>query len=431
MKRVLQITYCGILIFLAGCSSLQSFDSDWINQILYTPTPSPVKTATITPVAVQTDVSSTGQPEPAVSEPKVLRIWLPPQFNPNANNAAATLLKQRLANFKAQHPGIEIDVRIKAETGEADLLNSLSVTSMAATGALPDLIALPRPALESASQKGLIRPLDDFSVELEDSDLYPYARELAKVDGTPFGIPFAGDALVISYRPDLVWIKSWDDILLSEGHLIFAAADPQAQVGLALYMSAGGELLDAQGKPMLDQEILTQVLEIFSKGRAATLFPAAATNISGDDQVLQEYRARRADMAILHYSNYRANQDGLIQPLMGLKPESHYTFATTWMWALPGQVTENRALAAELAEFLTADDFLPRWIQETGYLPTRQSSTSEATDSPIPAIVAAAQPIPSTDTLTVLGPIMQEAITRVLSGEQPEAVARSVVEKLK
>lgn len=429
MNRVLRIAACGLLIFLAGCSSLQSIDTDWINRILYTPTPVPIKTTTPTPEPAQTSELSTGQPP--VAQPQVLRIWLPEQFNPNANNPAATLLKQRLAEFEAEHPGLQLDIRIKAETGDADLLNSLSVTNMAAQKALPDLVALPRPALEVAAQKGLVHSLDEYSTELQKADWYPYAREVAKVDGTVYGIPFAGDAEVILYRPDLVWIKTWNDILLSEGHLIFAGADPQAEVGLTLYVSAGGNLLDAQGHPTLDQEILTQVLELFAKGRAATLFPAAATNISSDPQTLQEYRTRRADMAIVRFSDYRADQDGLVQPLMGLKPDTHFTFASGWVWSLAGQNPENQALALELAKFLMDDNFLLRWVPAAGYLPTRRPATNRDASSPIPDVIEAMQAGPSSDTVAALGPLMQEALTRVLNGEQPDAVARSVVEKLK
>ena len=431
MNRIRRIAGCALLIFLAGCSSLQSFDSDWINRILYTPTPVPAKTATPIPLSTQSTQASNGQPLPTgSSQPQILRVWLPPQFNPDVNNPAAALLKQRLSNFEAEHPGLEIDVRIKSEQGDADLLNSLAVTSLAAPSALPDLVALPRSMLEAAVQKGLVRPLGDLSSELTSPDLYPYARDLGKVDGTPYGIPFAGDAMVITYRPELVWIKSWDDILLSEGHLIFAGADSRGEVGLSLYMSAGGPLLDAQGNPALDQEILTSVLELFAKGRAASLFPDASANIATDAQVLQEYRARRANMAIAHFSSYRAAQDGLLQPLMGLK-ESHYTFATGWLWALAGQNSQNEQLSAELADFLTADDFLAQWIKQTGYLPTRASTADQAEDSPIRAVIQAAQPVPSADLLQTLGPAMKEALVRVLNGEKPDDVARSVVEKLK
>lgn len=430
MSRILRIACYGFLILLTGCSSLQSFDSEWLESILYTPTPATAKTATPRPQPTQPVESITEQPDPAVAEPSVLRIWLPPQFNPNTNTASAALLKQRLATFEAEHPGIEIDVRIKDEEGEAGLLNSLSITSMAAPNVLPDLVALPRHTLEAAAQKGLVQSLDGLSTEVDNSDWFPYARDLAQIEGTSYGLPFAGDALVIVYRPELVWIKTWDDILLSESQLVFAGADPQARVGLALYISAGGELVDAQGEPMLDQEVLTRVLEIFSKGRAASLFPDAAVNISADEQVLQEYRARRAEMAIVHVSSYRNSQDGLLQPLMGLD-EEHLTFATSWVWALAGQNPDSQQLAVELAEFLTDDDFLGRWINETGYLPTRRSVLNEVDDAAIPAVIEAAQPIPSADVLQALGPLMQGALVRVLNGEQPEAVARSVVEELR
>src|SRR5512132_3756075 len=123
MNRILRIAFCGFLLFLTGCSSLSSFDANWINNILYTPTPAPAKIATATPRPTHETQPATGQPAPANTEPQILRIWLPPQFDPNANNAASALLKQRLANFEAGHPGLEINVRIKAETGEADLLN--------------------------------------------------------------------------------------------------------------------------------------------------------------------------------------------------------------------------------------------------------------------------------------------------------------------
>jgi len=427
MKRVLRIAFCGFLLLLAGCSSLQSFDPDWINRALYTSTPVPVDLSTPTPAPTTGTPSSPELPQPAIAVPTVLRIWLPPQFNPNLNNNAAELLKQRLATFEAGHPGLKIDVRIKSEQGEADLLNSLSITSMAAPAALPDLIALPRPALVSAAQKGLLQPLDDISV---DADWYPYARDMGKVDGVTVGIPFAGDALVMMYRSELVWIKNWDGILLSESHLVFAGADPQAQVGLALYLSAGGQVQDAQGNPTLDQETLERVLELFSRGRAATIFPTSVSNLVTEDQVMQEYRARRAEMSIAHYSYYRSNQDGLIQPLMGLD-EEHLTLATGWSWAMAAQKMDNRSIARDLLEFLAADEFVSQWVTEAGYLPTHPAVLDEADEETVLPIIQASRLTPPDDVLLVLGPIMQEALVRVLSGEQPDAVARSVIEKLK
>ncbi len=139
------------------------------------------------------------------------------------------------------------------------------------------------------------------------------------------------------YRPDLVWIKSWDDILLSDGQLVFAGADPEAETALSLYASAGGELTDTQGKPTLNQDILIKVLELFSKGRGVSLFPDASKNISSDDQVLQEYRNQRTDMGILHFSKFRA--------LPG--------------WALPAADGPRRGASLYLRQWLDVDYYRP------------------------------------------------------------------------
>lgn len=430
MNRVLRLACCGFLLVLTGCSSLQSIDADWINSFLHTPTPVPASIVTASPQPTQAALTATPEPQPAVSEPTILRIWLPPQFNPNTNTTASTLLKQRLATFEADHPGYAVEVRVKSEEGEADLLNSLAVTSMAAPNALPDLIALPRASLEAAAQKRLIQPLEDLPADLQNMDWYPYARELGKVDGTMYGLPFAGDALVIIYRPELVWIKNWDSILLSESHLIFAGADPQAQVGLALYVSAGGELQDAQGKPTLDSETLTTVLELFAKGLSAGIFPEASINLATEQQVMQEYRARRTEMVLAHYSQFRPAQDGLLQPLMGLNVD-HLTFASGWVWAFPSQKAETRPISLELVQYLMADEFLPRWSTESGYLPTYPSSLTAPAVESVTDVIQAAQLAPSNNVMETLGPLMQEAIKRVLDGEQPAVVARAIVEKLK
>jgi len=404
-----------LLVFLAGCSSLAP--------LLATPTPAPVKQATSTP---QPEITQTAPPE---IRPRVLRLWLPPQFDPNAATTSANILNQRLASFEAEHPGLEVEVRIKAEEGEAGLFNSLSVTSLAAPSALPDLIALSRPALEAAALKGLLHPIDGLSTTLDDPNWYGYARQLGHIQNTGYGLPFAGDALIFAHRSDFEEINSWEEILASENSLAFAAGDPQGLVGLSLYISAGGEFLDEQGNPALDQDILTRVLTLMADGVNAKVFSTLSVNVISNGQALEEYQSERANMAVIWASNFRAPEDGLIMPLPGLD-ETTVSFATGWMWALAGSNPENQQLAVELADYLVADDFLGNWMGKAGFLPTRPSSVSEGEDAILP-IIESAQPIPSTDILSVLGPLMQEALVRVLNGEQPEAVAGSVVEKLK
>src|SRR5215212_10506072 len=104
MSRILRIAFIGLLVLATGCSSLESF--------LFTPTPASTKQATSTPELVPLSTPAAGEtPQSTLGAAHNLRIWLPPQFDPEAEAASANLLKQRLNLFKAQHPGLEIEVR--------------------------------------------------------------------------------------------------------------------------------------------------------------------------------------------------------------------------------------------------------------------------------------------------------------------------------
>ena len=435
MPRTLRFIVHFGLLFSTGCASIAEFLSTPSAAPPASPASTSVTSSPVGPSATTTPQietpsnvtpAETGSP---TTEARVLRIWLPPEFDPNAGNPTSNILKQRLNEFEAEHPGLELEVRIKADEGESGLVNSLSVTSMAAPAALPDLIALSRPALETAALKGLLHPLDGLSTTLDDPNWYEYARQLGHIQNTGYGLPFAGDALVLVYRSEVERINSWNDVLASENPLVFAVGDPKALVGLALYVSAGGELLDAQGQPTLDQDILIRVLTSIADGALAGVFSPSLDNLVSNEQVLQAYLGERANMAIIWASDYRAPEGQFTLPLPGLD-ETSGSFATGWVWALAGSNSENQQLAVELADYLVADDFLGTWISATGYLPTRPNSVV-AGGATINAIVESVQPIPSNEVLSVLGPLMQDALIRVLNGEKPEVVAENVIELLK
>jgi multiple sugar transport system substrate-binding protein len=435
MARALRfIVHFGLLLS-TGCASIADFLSTPSAAPPAGPASTSVTSSPIGPSATSTpqietpsNVTPTGIGSPT-TEARVLRIWVPPEFDPNAGTSPSNLLKERLNDFEAEHPGLELEVRIKADEGESSLINSLSLTSMAAPAALPDLIALSRPALETAALKGLLHPMDGLSTTLDDADWYDYARQLGHIQNTGYGLPFAGDALVLVYRSEVERINSWNDILASENPLVFAVGDPKALVGLALYVSAGGELLNAQGQPTLDQDVLTRVLTSIADGALAGVFSPSLDNLVSNEQVLQAYLGERANMAIIWASSYRAPEGQFTLPLPGLD-ETSGSFATGWVWALAGSNPENQQLAVELADYLVADDFLSSWTNATAYLPTRPNRVV-AGGTTINAIVESAQPIPSNDVLSVLGPLMQDALVRVLNGEKPEVVAENVIELLK
>jgi len=180
---------------------------------------------------------------------------------------------------------------------------------------------------------------------------------------------------------------------------------------------------------MLDEEVLTRVLTLVEEGRSKRIFPASLSNVTTEAQTLQIYRTGIANKGVIWILNYHPTSDGSIAPLPGLD-ETPFSYATGWIWALAGSDPEKQQLAVKLAEYLTADDFITESTRETGYLPTRPSSVDEG-DRTMTAILESAHPIPPGTVLAVLGPLMQEALTRVLNGEPPKDVAGSIVQKLK
>ena len=411
ISKVLRIAYLLILASLVGCANIDSFLSQ--------PTPVPISQATTTPQPTPITTQTTLP----VDEVRVLRVWLPPRFDPNADTESANLLKQRIADFETAHPGLKIEVRVKAEEGETSLLNSLSLTSAAAPTVLPDLIALSRPDLEAAALKGLLHPVDGLSTVLDEPDWYPYARELSLIQDIGYGLPFAANALVMVDRLEID-INTWNSIFSSEEVVVFPVGDPQALVALSLYVSAGGRLVNDEGLPTLDEEPLAQMLTLIQNGLEKQAFLPAMINYETDAQSFQAYRDGRANIAITWAVNHNQSADGVIQSIPSLNNTRH-TFATGWIWALAGSDPENQQLATELAEYLIADEFSGHWLDSASYLPMRPTQDSETN-----AILQSAHALPSNEVLAVLGPIMNQALIRIWNGDQVENVVQSALEQV-
>jgi multiple sugar transport system substrate-binding protein len=373
--------------------------------------------------------------------PVILRLWVPPQFDPASSTLAGTVFQSRLDQFMAIHPELKIEVRVKAVEGSGGLLDALSTAGAAAPLALPDVVALPRPLLEAAALKGLIHPFTDSASSLDDPDWYAYARELGRLQNSTFGLPFAGDALVLVYHPGLISPppSDWASLLKTNGPLVFPAADPQALFTLALYLSAGGSVQDEQGRPTLDVKILSQVLSLYQEAGQTSLMPYTLAQYETDNQVWTAYQDQQAWMAITWASRYLENGASASASRASLLPTSDgtpFTLATGWMWTLASPQPDRQVIGAQLAEFLSASDFLAEWSLSIGYLPTRANSTAMWSVSTLQSLAdqigRAASPIPSTDVLASLGVPLSQAVLQVLKQQSdPLTAAQEAADYLK
>jgi ABC-type glycerol-3-phosphate transport system substrate-binding protein len=423
MRRFL--TFAILLSLLTGCANIASL----------LPTPQPVTVPTNTSIPTLTATSTSVSPTVTPGGPRTLRIWVPPQFDPSAGTPAGRLLQERLDEFVARRPGLRIDVRVKAESGTSSLLNALAVTKSAAPPVMPDLVALSRSDLESATAKGLIHPLDGLTDLPEDSDWFPYARQMAHIQNSAFGLPFAADALVmVGFRSPLP--TGWTE-LPEETLYIFPAADPRALFTLSLYLSAGGKLQDTQGQFTLDETRLAEVLALYVPEIENGFISTQVPNYETDEQAWSAFLEQRGNLVVSWASRYLNDETTplALAPLPGFET-GQYSLATGWSWALSSSAPENEALAVELAEFLSDSQFLGEWTQAAGYLPTRPKALSAWEDAALQVVLKqtaeSASLLPGDDSLATVGPLFTQAVLSVLSGEQlPSEAARSVIDQLK
>lgn len=432
-KTVVRLVFSMIIFLgLAGCST-------WLAEWLpggATATPPFMPSATSGPF--EASPTSTPEPLPPIG-PVTLHVWVPPQFDPNGAGEAGALLRSRLDAFMESHQDVYIDVRVKSSSGPGGLLESLTTASAAAPSAAPGLIALSRSDMEAAAVKGLIYPLDELTGAMEGSDWYPYARQLASLQDSIFGLPFAGNALVLLYRPAKVGsepLLTWTDILERGMPLIFQAGDPQSMVTLTLYRSAGGTVQDAQGRPSLNPAILADVFELYQRGSRNGIFPASIVQYQSTGQAWQAYREGQADWVISWASNYLGELPAdtsatVIPPL----DSENLTLATGWVWALSDQDPVRRQTSVELAEYLIESEFLADWNAAAGYLPTRPAALAgwpnESLKPFIAQVVLSAELRPANELMASLGPVLLEGTLSILKDQaSPVQVAQTAAEKL-
>jgi multiple sugar transport system substrate-binding protein len=427
MKISVFLVFVVILATLSACGGFLSAGS----------TPLPSQTAALNQTQSIEKTSSphvTASPTPA--GPVRLRLWLPPQFDPAADTNAGKVLQKRLDEFRKRRPGIELEVRTKAVYGPGGLLDSLSAASAAAPQAMPDLVALPRDLLEAAALKGLLRPFNNLTKALDDPDWYDYARQLSSIQDSIYGLPFAGDALALAYRPEIVPELPTDWSVAPENNptLIFPAADPQALLTLALYQSNDGAVLDDQGRPTINTIALTDVLAYYLQAQAAGMMPELLTQFQSDDQVWDAFQDSRTDVAVTWTSrvlsagtNGGATAGGEAIAPLPTKDGKPFTLATGWVWALSARESRDQQAAIELAEFLTDSAFLADLTEAAGFLPSRPSSLKLWANTPLKPVLGeiavSAHALPTADILSSLGSPLWQATIDVLSQQADPAAA--------
>lgn len=422
MKPINQVRrgfHAALLIYfllLTGCGPLP------------TPTLAPTFPATATPPAP----IAPDQPTPR-AEPRLIRIWLPPRFDPANGTPAGNLMRQRLDAFVEQNPGLRIELRIKAED---TFVRAMQTTQAAAPAAMPDIVLLDRTDLERAAALGVLSTLDGLLDLSADPDWYPYARSAARIQNSVFGLPLAADMLVLISRPGILGaFNTWDEFSARGGVLAFPAGDPQSLFVLGMYQSVS-DAVELKNGYVFEQPILARTYSFFETGRRAGVFSPVLTQYQTDEQSYQSFREGRANAVLTWSSRYmNTPATGLsLQPLTGVDGEP-FTLANTWVWALTTDDPAERQSVMSLMQFLTAPGFMSDWSLAAGYLPPRPSALEKWTDANMIVTVRemsnSAHILPSIEFRQKSGPVLAEALSSLLKGQTTDEVLVGLIDKLK
>lgn len=394
-------------------------------------TPSPLASAT--PSAIPRT------PTPTPAPPTVFRVWLPPAFDPRADQPAANLLRERLEAF-AQAEGLPLDVRLKAVDGPGGMLPTLTDAELVAPDAVPTALLLPRWALETAALKGLLTPLGSLAqaASVDQTSPYPFAVGLAQVQGVTYGLPVGGEAFVLLYPPDAFpdgLPTTWGDLVTKAGlPWRWAAGDPQARLLLGVYRAAGGAIRTAEGRPTLDPKVLTQVLGDFAQLNQRGLLHPALLDLT-TDQEAWDYYGQSPNVLFFLPQTYalRGETPWQIALIPGAQGPG-WAWADGYLWAVPRQTAPRLALAGRWLAQMNDPAFLASWTEALGLLPPNQAILTrwqgQAQTAALESIAQYATPLPPMDLLTTLGPVLQQALAQVMQGTSPEEAAQQAVQAL-
>jgi len=404
-----------ILSFLVGCQLQNSVESALNTTVQIT------KTLPASTVEVETSPSVTTIATPTAAGSNKLILWLPPQFDPQSETAVGELIKNRLAAFEQENPKWTIEVRLKSLEGRGGILDSLANTSIAAPDALPILVALNYKDMESATLKGLLLPLDGKVSRKNQKDWLPYVQKLGMIQNIEYGVPFAGDALVMVYRPQQSPYppSTWQELTSQTLPVFFPAADPNAVVVTTLYQTVGGNFSPVSDAPILDEAMTQKTFSLINNGMQSGAFPIWLSGYTTFADSWQAFLEQHSGYAFAWASQFFADSesDDALIPLPAIS-STQITRADGWVWCVPEMNTQSQEIAISLSDFLSDPDFVNQLDQLAGYLPVYTSGLDLIEDpdlkNNVTILTSTAQIVPTSSTINLINPVFENATIQII-----------------
>jgi multiple sugar transport system substrate-binding protein len=297
-------------------------------------------------------------------------------------------LYTRLAEFE-EREGLRVETVVTPTHPD---LNERIEAEFASGAASYDLISTH--TKYAPSQRQWLTSLDDDFDEEELESFPPRTLELARIEGSLYGVPRNLDVKLLLYRTDCMEDKpsSWEDLLETATRLrsdnLYGFAFPGKESGLfghffELHAMAGGRMFEDEGPPAprLDEDAGRWAL-----GLLADLYERAAPPETPDwhyDEVAACFREGRTTMSTDwpggFYTYLDPNQSAIIDRFdVALYPEGpagRHIYSSSHTFAIPATASDRPA-AIELLRFLTSRES-QAYEASLGTLPARSDSLQD------------------------------------------------------
>jgi multiple sugar transport system substrate-binding protein len=329
--------------------------------------------------------------------PTTLTVWAQQDYSHlAARPAIADTFTAIFDEWARAHP----DVQLRLSVMPALELHKAKLQLAAQAGRLPDIASIDSFWMPLFLAGGYLQPLNDDWPEEDRRDFLPFTiSTLSDASGRVFGLWHETDCRVLFYRKDLVPAppRTWDELIdvasriARERHIagyLYNAGRWEATVfdHLAMFWGQGGELVDAEGRPIFGEPPHRErMLRLFEFLRETVQSGASPTSVLASNDYQQLTAAATAgDVAMFLGGNWQLNdlRAGLSAREfanwdMAPIPQANGAAASTgtggWVWVVFARDRDRRRAAVEFIRDVERRDHAARISMATGHLPARRS----------------------------------------------------------
>ena len=418
--------------------------------------PAPVATATLRPLSTSAPtIGATGSAEPtgsaaeveatdeAESDMQALTLWTIEQISPETEGRPGEFVRNSLQAFQRSNTNIKIDVLIKKPSGKGGVLDFLRTAKAVAPTVLPDIAIMNAADLNHAYTEGLIQSLDGRLDRSIVQDLLPASRKIGSIEDQLVGVPLGLEMEHTVYNgltfetPPLLWT----DILTANTKYLFPAKGVNGLVNdftLTQYMSAGGQFMDDEGLPTLDEGALRDVLAFYQQAIENETIDTTLLEAGTTEELWPIYVEREAGITQITVRQYLTDRELLSNTSFTSLPTKTGSNGSTLIihgWVLVlitgSEDLERQAAALRFMEWFMSTANNTTWNEVNRSIPTRDTAYQELAGDDLyweflVEQLKTAQPQPRFEGYDEVRRILQQAVQQVISGEATSEEAAAI-----